>query len=383
MVDELGVPTEVGDSIKAALTSRKADLKTNRKDLYKSLAEETKSLKIPLVTESIVDAISDTRKMRDLKSGSPGASKMLDDTLKDYGIIEGGKDVTPLSLENFESMRKSLVNIEKVDHNAGIVTGDIKRAIDNSVMELSDALVKSGNPNISNMAKEARKSHMALMNEFDTKSIVSKLIDNKKRSSIPQIEGSTVYQKLSSKSTPVEEFTRVVDSLKKSGDTGTKALSDIKNRFILDIMDDAFAAGSRKIRGERTFGSAAFQKKINNLKPKLEKIFNKAEMKRFDNMMTISESIRPQSAAIPKGSAGYFMDIFNKVGTASVMSKIPGGGILIDQMSKMSKTAKNNKAFNNAMKNPKLKSTVKLIRQDYPSLAIALGIGQIKGSDNE
>lgn len=381
MVDDLGVSVEIGDSVKDALTGRKKILRQERKELYSKLAEEADSLDIPVINDDIVSSLPDARTKRRFESLSPGASKALDDTLKDFGIIEGGTDVTPLSMSNFEDFRSIINQIEKSDPNIRVISGPIKSALDDTIGEISDNLAKSGNENIAGLAKEARKSHIALMTEFDVKSMTDKLISSKKGSRIPQVEGSQVYQKLSSKSTPIEEFKRVTDSLKKSGDQGIKAIADLKNRMLLDIIDSAFGAGSRKINSERTFGSAAFQKSIDNLRPKLEQVFSKAEMKKIDNMHKIAESIRPPSGAVPKGSAGFLIDVMNKMGAAAVMSKIPGGAILLDQFAEMSKKSKNKKAFENAMKKPEMQSAMKLIENDYPALYAMLAVGAAHKDD--
>jgi hypothetical protein len=378
MVDDLGVPAEVGESLKQALSGRKKTLKADRKVLYDELAEQTKGMNIPVITDQIIEAIPDSRTLRDMQSAHTGAFEVVDNALKDYGLIDGGKNVTPLSLENFESFRKALNRAEAADFNIGVVTSPIRKALDDAIGELTDSLAKNGNANISELAKEARKSHISLKTEFDEKALTSQLIDLKKKSVTPKIEGSNVYQKLSSKSTPIEQFAKVVDSLKQSGNSGVKALSDLKNRMILDILDTAYGAGSRKIRGERTFGVDAFQKTIKNLQPKLDVLFSPTELKRFENMMKISESIRPPSGAIPKGSAGYFIDSLNKLGASALIAKVPlGGAMLMDKLTSMSKATKSKKTFDNAMKNPEFKDTVKLLEQDYPSLYAALGVGAL------
>lgn len=386
MVDDLGVSAEVGASVKDALTGRKQVLKQERRRLYDRLAEEAQSANIPLLKDDIMAAMPDSRTARDIASGAPNAARIVDDALKDYGFIAGGKDVTPFSLSNFESFRKALNRAEQADQTGAIrnITGPLKRAVDETIDTAALALARSGNENIANIAKEARQSHIALKTEFDAAALTDQLIQSKKRNSnVAKFEDSQVYQKLISKSTPVEQFKMVSDSLKQAGNLGTKGLADLKNTMLLDIVDSAFGAGTRKIVGERTFGSAAFKKKIDEARPKLEQIFTKDEMKRIDNMYRIADSIQVPSGAIPKGSAGWFMDTINKLGVTALMAKTPAGSLLLEPMRDLTKKAANKRALQQALDIPKNKEAIKIIYNDFPSLAAVLGISAIRAEQED
>lgn len=88
---------------------------------------------------------------------------------------------------------------------------------------------------------------------------------------MPSIEESQVYSKLVAKSTPIEQFDKVIKSLDRAGGRGRFAKNSMKAEFILDLMDSGYGASSRKIQGERTFGANAFVKRYDQLEPKLKK----------------------------------------------------------------------------------------------------------------
>ena len=378
LVDNLGVSSELGESVKTSLTSQKKQLKADRKSLYDRLSQESASVNLPVNTTELKRALPEEGIRRDLAFGLPTQSKALQGVLEEFGVV-GDKAAESLSIGNFERFRKRLNSIEKMDQTGQIklATGPIKRALDEEISLITDSLIKNGNPNISQMAKDARKSHIALMTEFDPKAMTSKLIDNKRGSNVANVENSQVYQKLTSKSTPIEQYSQVIDSLNKSGESGKKAIADLKNRIILDVVDTAYGAGTRKIAGERAFGNAAYKKAIDNLRPKMNKIFSKAEMKRIDNIYDIAEKTQPPSGAVPKGSAGFLIDVLNKAGIATLASKIPlVGPIAVDQIAELSKLAKSRKALKKALTLPKYKNTISTIRNDYSNLAVILGIAE-------
>lgn len=377
LVDDVGVPAEVGESIKQALTTVKGELKATRKAAYDQLAEVTKSMNIPVSTTALKKSFPEAGDIRDIAGLVPQQAKVLNDLLEEFGVT-GKNAIEQLSLANFEKFRKRLNNIDQSDQTGqiGRAIGPIRKALDEEIDLITRSLMDNGSANVSNLAKEARKSNIALKTIFDDKALTSQLINNKRKSNVAQVENSNVYQKISSKSTPIEQFSQVIDSLREAGNSGVKAIADIKNRMMLDILDSSFSAGSRKIGGERVFGSSKYQKAVDNLRPKLEKVFSPAEMRRIDNIGKIAESIRPAAGAVPKGSAGFLIDVMQKMGIVALASKIPiVGALAVDQIVELSRKAKSRKSFEQSLKLPKNKKTVDIVRSDYPVLAKVLGIG--------
>ena len=225
-----------------------------------------------------------------------------------------GIPVTPLSVENAERFRKRINSIEQADQTGSTtrITGPIKSALDSEFDIAAKALEASGSEDIARAAKNARNSHIALKTEFDEKGIVDRLTaESNRKSRIPKIEESQVYSKLIAKSTPIEQFDRLISSLDRAGSKGKLAKNSMKSQMILDLVDSGFAAGSRKIKGERIFGASAFNKRFDQIEPKLKSLMSKQEFARLKKARDVSKNLVPPSGAIPKGSAGLFIDSLN------------------------------------------------------------------------
>lgn len=377
MISSAGVSDDVGESLKEALKSRKKYLKEEVSTLYKRLGEQAESLDVPLVTSKVSEALPDERLTRRFTNTNPGQMKNLDETLSYYGVKPGGEDINPLSIKNYESMRQELNEIVKADPSMAVVVNPIKKALDDTMDDAMEAIIKSGNPNISETAKEARRAFIALKTEFDDKAMTDILIQPKARwSSTPKVEQSQVYQKLMANSTPVEQFDNVITSLKKEGAQGSKALNDMKAKMMLDIVDSAFSASSRQIDGVPVFGAAAYQKALENMRPKLEKVLSKQELKRLENLDTIAKAVQPPSGAVPVGSAGFFVDVLNRLGLPTLAAKDPTGvaPMAMELLRTIGKKGQNSAAIEKALQQPKIKERLKFISENYPTLYASLGV---------
>ena len=193
------------------------------------------------------------------------------------------------------------------------------------------------------------------------------------------MEESQVYQKLAAKSTPVEQVKAVVKSLDRAGSKGRLAKSQLKAGVVLDLLDDAFKAKSRKVKGERIFGANAFASRFDTLEPKIKAIMSEEEFLKLKKMRDISEKLIPPSAAMPKGSAGFFIDNLDRIGAMALLSKIPAAGpIMSNELRALGAAAKDKETLKMAMKNPKTNELYNLLNSDYPVLFSALGLSQIE-----
>jgi len=388
----------VGESIKDALRLRESSAKFKRKQAYDKLSELTKDVDIRLNTDVIKDALPESGDLRDFAGNFPNQYNTITNLLTEYGVdlsdegikraVNQGFDIQELSVGNAERMRKRLNNIEKADPtgNTSRIVGPIKDALDSEFSLASKALQESGSPDISRAAKEARQSHAALKTEFDEKGLTKQLIDTKGyQSRLPKIEDSQVYSKLMSKSTPLESFDRVVSSLDRAASKGKRAKSQIKSQMIMDLIDSGFSAKSRKINGEQIFGANAFSKRFDDLEPKLKAIMTKSEFSRLKKLRDDAQDLIPPSGALPKGSAGFFIDALDKAGLMGMMSAIPyAGPATAELFVKIGKNSQDARALTKAMKTqPEAKEFLDLIRSDYPSLGVALGIPQLREEEEE
>ena len=388
-----GATGQPGEFVKSALTERKKALKATRKKNYDILAENARNYEgFELSPDAIIDVLPDRRSLKSLNILHKDKINALENALNEFGIIDpsdiegflkSGGDIEPLNLGNFEDFRKILVDIEKADQSGTMsrIIIPIKKALDEEIDIASKSLEGVGGE-IAEAAKEARRSHIALRTEFDQAKMTSKLIDSVKRgSSKAKIEGSQVMDKLMAKATPIEEVDRVLESLRKAGPDGHRAIREMQGRAVLDLLDSAFTAQSRQVAGTRVFGATPYSKQFEKLRPKLESLFkgDKAGFKRLENVYKIAQDIIPPNAAIPKGSAGFLIDALSKMGVYGLASKFPGAGAALEVLKKAGESRIARKRVDKALDaNPKRKKkiyeTMSLIKRDYPQLAFVLGV---------
>ncbi len=389
----------IGQAVQDALRLRKNSSKYKRKLAYDKLADLTKDTDVRLNTNTIYEAgFSDPADFRDFQATNPQQAKAIEGIISEFGLdlsdegvknaARNGIEIQELSVSNAERMRKRLNNIEKSDQtgNTARFTGPMKDALDSEFDLASRALQENGSPDVARAAKEARQSHAALKTEFDEKGLTSQLIDNKSyQSRLPKVEESQVYSKLITTSTPVESFTRVVKSLDRAGSKGARAKNQIKAQMVMDLIDSGFSASTRKIKGEKVFGANAFGKRFDKLEPKLKSIMSEAEFKKLKKLRNDANDLVPPSGAMPKGSAGFFIEALDKVGLMGMMNAIPyAGPATADFLTKIGKTSKDAKAFEKAVKSsPEIKDALNLLSTDYPSLAAALGVSQIREDEEK
>ena len=101
-------------------------------------------------------------------------------------------------------------------------------------------------------------------------------------------------------------------------------------------------------------------------------------------MVQAAQDITPQSIAVPKGSAGFLMDAFDRMNVLSVAQAIPGGTFVVEGLRGLGARSANRSSLNKALNaNPKLKRSAEILATDYPSLAAALGIGYLAEQESE
>ena len=385
----------VGESVKKALELRKNSAKFKRKQAYDKLAEVTKDMDVLLGSESITSKMPEAGDLRDFAASKPEQFKAISGLLSEFGLdstpasiarmSKAGIDITPLSVANAERFRKRLNNIEAADQTGSTsrITGPLKNSLDDEFDIASRALEVNGIPSVSKAAKEARQSHIALKTEFDEKGIVDQLTRTKGRqSSIPNVETSNVYSKVISPSTSIEQVDGLMKSLKRAGSKGKSAINTMRAEVMLDLIDSGFNAASRKIKGQRTFGANAFGKRFDKLEPKLKSILSPMEFAKLNRMRKNAEDLVPPSGAVPKGSAGFFIDSLEKMGVWGLVNSVPTiGPIVTSEFKRLGKQAGDSKSAGRAIKNDRAIEAVTMLQSNYPSLAAALGVSQLKSED--
>lgn len=401
LVDQAGIPDDVGSAIKTALSGQKTTLNQKKRALYKKAAESAKEPgKLPFPTEAIESAIPNARTMREIKRVEPQKFEAFKDLLAEFGIEKSpealqrleteGIEALPLSVDNFDEFRKSLNRLMDVSPGSpnpmAVIAQPVKDALDNEASGLFDAFAKSGVDDTTLEAlKQARDTVATLKTEFSPQAIAGKLTGLKRDGFTPVVEASKVFNEVVGTNKPIENLERLVTTLKKSGPDGIKAIGDLQAATIVDLIESAFKAEGRKVQGEKVFGNLPFNKRFNQIgNDRLEVIFstNKPLLKELRKVNQAVKDLVPPSGAVPKGSASVILDTLNKVGIMTILGKVPGGGLLAEGVTRLSEGAATRKAVRTALE-PGKTSPTGIADQVLPSLAAAMGVKLEKGGENE
>ncbi len=387
-----GSPELAGSATKEALASRLASMKANRRELYASAKEQARSAGgVPVQVDNIASALP-TDEMADLAITAPAQTKALDSMMVKYGLKDAPEgfsgEVTPLSVENVERFRKSLKAIERSDDTGAIsvAIGPVTRAVDNELDVMTEAGINIP-PSLRDTLKSARKAVRDEKTEFDRKSMVGKLVGTKKNSAEQMVESSKIIPKLFAKGTPIEDLQKTMRSLDKAGEEGKSAISNMQSAAVMQIMEEAFGAGTRKIDGIPTFGAGAYKKAIDKIgKDKLNVLFrdNKQARNKLKSVEQIAKLIQPSGAAIPKGSAMVNLDIAEKMFSYALSTKIPFVDTLLGVVKNANDALKKGKSVTEAIAaKPDQLKLVQEMGRSFPALSQALGVSGVSQSMDE
>jgi len=402
IIEKSGVPENIGEGLKEALSGRKAILKSKKNALYKQAAESAENAEfLPFPISDIENAIPDKRTFREISDLVPQQSEAVLNLLAEFGVDtsdeaikrlkDKGIESIPMDIGTFDIFRKSLNRIERSDQTGAIkvITGPIKDALDNEADNLADIFEKAGltDENVLKPLREARATVIKLKKEFSPQAITGKLIDVKRDGITPVIEASQVFKNIVGTNKPIEFLERTITSLKKSGPKGIQAIGDLQAATVFDLIESAFKAQTRKVQGVQTFGTVPFNKRLAQIgDDKLKLIFstNLGLLKDLKKISSVAKELTPPSGAVPKGSASVILDSMNKLGLITILGKIPGGGLFIEAITKLSEGQTTRKAVNIALDGtPELKQIKSIIESEMPSLAVAFGLIGLKEDENK
>ncbi len=401
LVESLGVPEDVGPTIKNALESKKTLLRQQKDDLYAYVGKKAKNIGgIPFVVDSITDAIPDDATIKRLQRLQGTQVNAALDLLAEFGIDYSDeaverlrvKKITPiqLGLHNYEDFRVALNNIMRADptHTVDVILQPVKHALDAEADSMANMLTKSRvSEDIIKPLKEARATVAELKTNFNPKNIVGRLIETKKDRVTPLIEASKVYKEVAGIGMPIERLERTVRMLRKSGPEGEKAISSLQAATVADLIEASYKAQTRKVQGVKTFGSTAFQNRMARIgDDKLKLIFsNRPDVyKDLKKIEKVAYNLTPPSGAVPKGSANAILDTLRRLGVVTIMGKIPGGGVLAEGLTMLSKNYGNRRAVEKALAaKPDMRQTLNFIQRQMPTIATAFGVAEFMSEDEQ
>ena len=401
IVAKTGIPTESGDSVIEALEGQKTLLRGDKNKLYREFAETSPDVQaVPIITDSIAEALPDSKTLRRLNRLAPSQIGALDDLLVEFGLerspdkvqsfIASGADIEPLNVGNFEDFRQSLNLIERTDQTgaASVAIGPLRTALDKEGDLLESSLSKGGITDDDVLAplRQARGVVTELKTEFDPNRLAGKITATKPRSKERKVESSQVFNEIFAAKTPIENVDDLLVTLNKSPD-GKKAIADLQASLVTDLIDSSFSTASRKISGELTFNPTGFNKRLSQIgEDKVNALF-KGNPKEGDKILQLSAAARdtqPTAGATPKGSASVILDMLNQLGVTNALSRSP---VLLGVKS-VAKAVKdkgtNEVALRKALSaTPEIRETVTFIQNDLPGIAAPLGIAGLSFIEEE
>lgn len=396
IIKDLGVSDDAGATIKEALSGRKKLVRKEKNALYAKMAETAPQVaNAPILTDSIIEAIPTGATQRRISRLAPSQTGALDDLLVEFGLnqspeaveafAKSGGVVSPLTLGNFEDFRQALNLIERTDQTGAIsvLTGPIKTALDAEAELIDGAVRNSGlsDEGVLETLKGARQRVRELKTEFSPQSITGKLIDVKRDGVTPVIEASQVTKRLLSPATPIEDLGNTLNVLSKSGEKGAQAIRDLQAGVVMQALEAALKAPSRKTSGVQTIGGNQFAKALDAFgEDKLDLLFadNQTLLSRLKSLRQIALDIEPASAATPKGSAPVILDALKRFG------RVPGVAPVVDLANFIIRAGADDRAVAKALKaKPEMKQIARQISDSYPSLANVIGLGVILNMDEE
>jgi len=401
VLQKAGTPEDVGESIKSALGKRKALLTSEKNELYEKVFSQSDDVyNIPVMTSTISDAIPSPRELRRLSRIKGNQGEAVDDLLVEFGILkdpdkveaflDSGGEIDLLKVGNFEEFRQALNQIQRADTtgSTSVIIGPIKKALDAEGELIDEAIQRAGITDgaVMSTIKKARKRVTQIKKEFSPQSITGKLINVKTDGVSEVVEASSVFKELMGGQKAPELVDRTVKLLLKSPG-GKKAIGNLQAATVLDLLDNAFKASTRKINNEKVFGATAFNARLKQIGDKrLESVFanNKTGLAKLKLIGKTTEDLVPPSGAVPKGSATVILDQLNKLGIISIMNNIPGSTAVIETIKTLSEKSSNRTAINTALDaKPDVKRIANFIADDFPGLASVLGIGYLTAKEDK
>lgn len=398
MVDELGIPDEVGANVKLALTGRLKDLTKQKNDLYKTIGETSPHVaEMPLFTDDIANALPSSAELRRASRLQGNNVEALQELMVEFGIEQSdeaieaftasGGEVIPLNVGNFEEFRQALNQlrggISPGEKRTSFFVGGIIDALDGEVDIVDKALqgVNITDRSVVESIAQARNIVRGIKTEFTPADIVGKLVGKNRDGVTPLIEASKVAPTLMAPNAPIEKLQRTVQSLQRSGPAGQTALGDLQAATIMRALDDAVRAPSRKTSGVQTVAFSQFFNNLNKIgDEKLQILFanNPSALSSLNVFRETARDLTPTSDATPKGSAPVIMDLFNRMG------QMPGFAAVRDMVNLVVKAGSDDRALRRAFNaSPEIQRTASEFQQNFPALASTLGIAVFAGSEDE
>lgn len=306
LMNDLGYPEEVGNSIKLALATRLTGVKDNVDKAYRLLAEKSQGRGIPLFGTEIGTVFSNPKVVSQYDGLSQVDQTAVNDVMIKYGLdTDPGRvanwsvrkekegaitkfpiqtEVTPLNLLNFEQMNQDLNALMAFDNpNINSIVGSLKDGLNNELNYLDSILKNTLDSEGVAYSKEvvgaAFRARTLSREYFKLKSpveIVGHFLKKKGGFDSDMLQAEQVWDKVKggTRFGTIESANMLVRNLMRSGAKGKEALANMQSAVVADLIEGGFQQSKKIIGDVRQWSAAGFNKNLKKIgDEKLQIIF--------------------------------------------------------------------------------------------------------------
>ena len=186
------------------------------------------------------------------------------------------------NLKQIEEWRKEIRSTINQNENADIAAGTrIINMIDNATSRVEG-----------NLYKEARKARYDYAKRWETRSIITDLVKNKKNSDDRKVAIENIVDRITSTKTSKEDIAFIRKIMNESGEDGRQAWKDTQGTIINNIRDQAFS-GVQDTRGNETLLASKMDAIVKKLDAagKLDDIFDKPQAERLRGLNELTKTM--------------------------------------------------------------------------------------------
>ncbi|AUR93156.1 hypothetical protein NVP1184A_17 [Vibrio phage 1.184.A._10N.286.49.A5] len=412
IADETGDPdiVGVGETIREAIKSRAKTQRIAKSEAYKNLADEASKTgdQIAIPADEIVQSWNSGKKIK--RSQMQGFHADVKESLMRYGVIEpdeafnklvqkGEEEITPLSANNFESLRQELnANINPQDPTTSAILKPIISKLDESVDIATEGF--DGGKALTDLSKTARGKAREYKQEFDSKTMVSDILKTKPGTfDTYSIRGQDIFNKLvkNSRKTPTsQQLNEVITALEKSGSKGKKAIADLNSATVMNLLNEATSQLSAKGMKGQQFSYTAFRKALEGIGDKEMDILFRGNPDALLQLKELGKAAKDSQTffdAIPKGSAAdiqnmftrSFAPLFETVGFAKggFLGKLAAQTLAEKAGDRLSKSKLRKAVAKEIKAKPEIRQELVKLTKQYPGVFEALGIASFDKATRE
>ncbi len=186
------------------------------------------------------------------------------------------------TLKQIEDWRKEIRSTINQNENADIAAGTrIINMIDNATSRVEG-----------NLYKEARKARYDFAKRWETRSIITDLVKNKKNSDDRKVALENIVDRITSTKTSKEDIAFIRKIINESGEDGKQAWKDMQGTIINNIREQAFS-GVQDTRGNETLLASKMDNIVKKLDAagKLDDIFDKPQAERLRGLNELTKTM--------------------------------------------------------------------------------------------